>query len=82
MFRGLEVDAELLTEPRALRKSYLDALERFVRQVRKDCAASNIDYVQISTAEPLDAALSRYLVFRQRATRREAKSLMQVISNQ
>ena len=73
MFRGLEVDAELLTEPRALRKSYLDALERFVRQVRKDCAASNIDYVQISTAEPLDAALSRYLVFRQRATRRGAR---------
>ncbi len=66
LFKGMETDRQLLTEPRALRKAYLDAVDRFVHRVRKVCSGSGIDYVQASTATPLDAVLSGYLAFRQR----------------
>jgi uncharacterized protein (DUF58 family) len=69
LFRGLEIPAELLTEPRALRKSYLEALERFLSKVRRICASCGIDYVQVNTKTPLDAVLSAYLVFRQKTLR-------------
>jgi uncharacterized protein (DUF58 family) len=66
LFKGLEIDRQLLTEPRALRRSYLEAVDRFLHRVRKLCAQSGIDYVPLNTSEPLDAALARYLAFRQR----------------
>jgi uncharacterized protein (DUF58 family) len=69
LFRGLEVDVELLAEPRALRKSYLEVLDRYLAQVRKCCADTGVDYVQMSTHDPLDAALSSYLAFRDRTIR-------------
>jgi uncharacterized protein (DUF58 family) len=70
LFRGLETTVQLHTEPRALRRSYLEAVERFLKQVRKSCASSGIDYVLMSTKDPLDAALSSYLTFRQKTRRR------------
>ena len=38
LFKGLEHDLQLHTEPRALRDSYLEAVDRFMAQVRKTCA--------------------------------------------
>ncbi len=73
LFRGLESTAQLHTEPRALRRSYLEAVERFLTQVRKSCAASGIDYVLMNTKDPLDAALTSYLTFRQKTRRRIAR---------
>jgi uncharacterized protein (DUF58 family) len=69
LFRGLEIDRQLLAEPRALRRSYLEVLSRFLTEVRKCCADAGIDYVRMSTADPLDAALSSYLALRQRTIR-------------
>ena len=69
LFRGLEVETELHTEPRALRKSYLEALERHLARVRKICSAAGVDHVLMSTHDPLSAALSSYLTFRQRTRR-------------
>ncbi|MEX2214568.1 MAG: DUF58 domain-containing protein [Phycisphaeraceae bacterium] len=69
LFKGLEVDMELLTEPRALRKSYLEIVERYLHQVRRACATAGIDHVLLNTSEPLDAALSSYLAFRGRTVR-------------
>jgi uncharacterized protein (DUF58 family) len=69
LFKGLEVDVELHTEPRALRRSYLEAVDRFVKQVRKICAGAGVDYHQMSTGDPLDASLASYLAFRQRTRR-------------
>lgn len=66
LFKGLETEAELLTEPRALRKAYLAAKDAFVDRVRRCCSTCGIDYVAVSTADPLDAALSSYLAFRQK----------------
>ncbi len=69
LFRGLEIDRQVLTEPRALRRAYLEAAERFLSRVRKACANNGIDYMLMSTQQPLDAALSRYLAFRRRSAR-------------
>ena len=70
LFRGLEMpDVRLHTEPRALRQSYLDSVERFLQTVRKSCASAGIDHVLMSTKDPLDAALSSYLTFRQKTRR-------------
>jgi uncharacterized protein (DUF58 family) len=66
LFRGLESEIQLQTEPRALRKSYLEAVERYMEQVRKTCATAGIDHVLIDTSKPLDGVLASYLGFRQR----------------
>ncbi|MEQ8787863.1 MAG: DUF58 domain-containing protein [Pirellulaceae bacterium] len=73
LFRGLESDVQLHAEPRALRRSYLEAVERFVAEVRKTCAAAGIDYVMMNTKTPLDAALAGYLHFRQKTRRNTAR---------
>jgi uncharacterized protein (DUF58 family) len=61
---------ELLCDPRALRASYLEALEGFRRTVRAGCLAERIDYVPLDTGTPLDVALSGYLARRSSAVRR------------
>jgi len=66
LFRGLETEAEILTEPPALRKAYLENLQRFLGRIRRLCADNGIDYVLLDTADPLDAGLSGYLAFRRR----------------
>ncbi|ADB17368.1 protein of unknown function DUF58 [Pirellula staleyi DSM 6068] len=69
LFRGLETDVQLHTEPRALRKGYLEAVGNFLADVKKTCASSGVDYVLMNTKDPLDAVLGSYLTFRQRMRR-------------
>lgn len=69
LFRGLESPVQLHTEPRALRRAYLEAVEKFQDQVRKTCATAGVDYVLMNTKEPLDAVLAGYLTFRQKIRR-------------
>ena len=64
LFRGLEGMPEVLTDPRALRKAYLQEFESFVTEVKRGCRAHRIDYVQLRTDQPLDVALSSYLASR------------------
>lgn len=73
LFRGLETTAQLHTEPRALRRSYLDAVERFLAETKRICATTGVDHVLLNTRQPLDAALATYLSFRQRHRRRFAR---------
>lgn len=72
LFRGLEMAVQLHTEPRALRKAYLESVNRFLEEVRKTCATAGVDYVLMNTKEPLDAALAGYLSFRQKVRRTAA----------
>jgi uncharacterized protein (DUF58 family) len=69
LFRGLEDPVQLHTEPRALRRSYLEAVERFLADVRKTCASAGVDYVLMNTKDPLDAVLGSYLTFRSKIRR-------------
>ena len=60
-FEGLESLDHLNCNPRALREGYLDAVRKFLDDVRLDCARQMIDYALLRTSEPLDAALATYL---------------------
>ena len=64
LFEGLEETGEVVTEPRSLRDTYVDEVKGFVDKMKKDCRNHGIDYVQLSTAEHLDVALSAYLAAR------------------
>jgi hypothetical protein len=55
---------DLLTDPRALRKSYLEQIEGFLHDLRRGCRDQNIDYVQLRTDTPLNVAMSSYLAHR------------------
>lgn len=73
LFRGLEADVELQTDPKGLRRSYLEIFGKYLENVRRICASQNVDYVQLNTAEPLDAALAAYLTLRQRTRKRNVQ---------
>jgi uncharacterized protein (DUF58 family) len=64
LFRGLEQYPELLTDPRTLRKSYLEQINGFITELQHGCRDQNIDYVQMRTDTPLNVALSSYLAHR------------------
>lgn len=64
LFKGLEMDAQLHAEPRALRNSYLEAVDEYMEKIRKACASSGVDHVLINSCQPLDGVLTSYLNFR------------------
>ncbi len=70
LFRGLEEPVQIHAEPRALKRSYLAAVERFLAETRRTCASAGVDYVLVNTHEPLDVVLSGYLAFRQKVRRK------------
>jgi uncharacterized protein (DUF58 family) len=64
LFRGLEQYPDLLTDPRTLRKSYLEQMEQFISELQHGCRNQDIDYVQLRTDTSLSVALSSYLAHR------------------
>ncbi|MCG8404010.1 MAG: DUF58 domain-containing protein [Phycisphaerales bacterium] len=65
LFEGLEApDLQLLVDPQSLRSSYLEAMNGFISRLRNACTNSRIDYVGLSTKDPLDVALRSYLAAR------------------
>jgi uncharacterized protein (DUF58 family) len=63
-FEGLESDAHLNCNPRALREGYLQAVRQFCDDMRHGCARIMVDYALIRTSNPLDAVLASYLTNR------------------
>ena len=70
LFKGLEEMGRLMIEPRALRKGYLEAVERFCADVKRKCVANRIDYKLVSTTDYMDAALLAFLSARAAAVRK------------
>ncbi len=64
LFRGLEQLPEVIAEPRALRKAYLEEFGRFIRRIKRGCRMHQIDYVQMRTDQSLELVLSSYLASR------------------
>ena len=60
-FDGLEATGELTCDPRALRDGYLEAMQSYLDDVRRECARNRIDYGVARTSENLDAILARFL---------------------
>ncbi|MCC6125133.1 MAG: DUF58 domain-containing protein [Pirellulales bacterium] len=63
-FEGLETADQLRCNPRALREGYLNALNAYLEEIRRGCAGNAVDYVQLRTSQPLDAALAAFLSHR------------------
>jgi uncharacterized protein (DUF58 family) len=63
-FEGLEGDALLNCNPRALRDGYLAALSDYLDEVRVACARHSVDYHLVRTSQPLDQPLVALLTKR------------------
>lgn len=63
-FRGLEALGEVVCDPGALRRAYLEELDKFTGEIRHGCRQDRIDYVMLDTSVPLDVALTSYLATR------------------
>lgn len=56
-------------DPRAVRATYLEQIRRFLKAIETGCGQMSIDYVPMSTRQPFDTALARYLAHRQNRQR-------------
>lgn len=61
LFRGLEGEPPLLTDPRGLRSAYLKAWGEFQQGIQRACRSHGADYALHSTDQPLDRALTAFL---------------------
>jgi len=64
LFRDIEggsVAEELFAEPWAFRRSYKQAMEQFIGEVRSRCLYARIDHILLKTSDDLGMALSYYL---------------------
>ncbi|MGI9458322.1 MAG: DUF58 domain-containing protein [Aeoliella sp.] len=68
-FEGLESDEKLDCNPRALRRGYTEAMEKFLTKVRHVCSDNAVDYQFVRTSDPLDAALMSIVTRRMLAQR-------------
>lgn len=64
LFRDLESELKLLTDPRSIRSAYLEVLGSLIETYKKTCASQRIDYSLFDTNVGLDRALTRYLAWR------------------
>lgn len=66
-FIDMENNESYITSPAAIRNAYLKNLQEFLDYCKKQCQTSGVDYCLMNTAEPLDAALSAYMMKRARS---------------
>ena len=64
LFRGLEALPEILTEPRGVRRAYLEELEAFLDRIQLGCRSLQVEYELLRTDQPFDEALRRILTRR------------------
>ena len=66
-FVDMEDRSNLVLDPRILREEYRRRMKGFLDEIAAECAFHKIDYQLFTTADPLELALSRYLLRRSRA---------------
>lgn len=66
IFKDLETNDELTTQPFQIQKAYKEAMEEFTRRIKRECLNSNFDYNLIDTSTPFDKALFSYIQKRSR----------------
>ena len=66
LFKDMEEDLKLLTDPNTIRPAYLKALHSLIEGYKQSCASYLIDYSLFDTSIGLDRALARYLKWRER----------------
>lgn len=73
--QGLEALGDLKVDPNAIREAYLEEIKAHSAELAQRLRALSVDFVQVSTADPLDAVLSAYLAHRQARARGGARAL-------
>jgi uncharacterized protein (DUF58 family) len=66
IFKDMETNKELLSQPISIIQSYRDAVKTFIDNYKYACRSNNIDYILLSTETPFDVALLEYLNKRKR----------------
>lgn len=66
LIEDMENQREVMSDPQAFRKAYLEEFGRFLHVIRQGCQASAIDYAQGNTSQRFDAFLAAYLARRQK----------------
>ncbi|MCR4437906.1 MAG: DUF58 domain-containing protein [bacterium] len=66
LFKDLETDETISTQPWHIRGEYRALVEQFLDTYRRGCRQHRIDYVLMDTAASYDRALLQYLLKRQR----------------
>jgi uncharacterized protein (DUF58 family) len=64
LFRGLEHGTNMVTDPAALRRTYLAEMKKHVDAVQYHCREREIDYRLVRTDQPFDVALTSFLASR------------------
>jgi hypothetical protein len=60
----METEREVISDPRAFRKTYLEELAKFLDTVRTGCQGAQIDYALAETDQRFDRFLGTYLARR------------------
>lgn len=63
-FIDMETEEEIQVDPKYIREEYLNLVNEFIDEYRRDCSASRIEYVQTDTSVPYDLMLMAFLVRR------------------
>ncbi|MBM4170086.1 MAG: DUF58 domain-containing protein [Ignavibacteria bacterium] len=66
LFRDLETQEEMMTQPWHIQRAYQSAIRSFLKRYERECREANIDYVLLDTQTPFDRALVEYLTKRKR----------------
>jgi uncharacterized protein (DUF58 family) len=66
LFLDMEEEIKLLTDPYAIRPTYLKAIHTLIESYRASCAQNRVDYSLFDTSIGLDRALVRYLNWREK----------------
>jgi uncharacterized protein (DUF58 family) len=63
----METSRQVISDPRAFRKAYLEEFGKFLELVRMGCRAAQIDHSIVRTDRPIGGVLGDYLARRQRS---------------
>ena len=66
IFKDMESEEELTTQPYQIQKAYKLAMEEFIGKIKSECLNSKIDFNLIETSTPFDKALMSYIQKRRR----------------
>ncbi len=66
IFKDLETEEELLTQPFHIQKSYKELFQTFLKELSTECSNNQIEYNLITTDQPYDKALLAFLKKRQK----------------
>jgi uncharacterized protein (DUF58 family) len=61
LFEAMEDRRQVLVDPGGVRRAYLKEMERFLREIEERCREGEVEYHRISSAQPLDQVLLRFI---------------------